>query len=138
MLAEGQVGATNILAADLNGDGEVDYLASRGHGKGVLWFAGPNFKLIEIDKEIVSPHCLVAADLDGDGDIDGATCSKDPGGHTVWYENNGTGHFEKHVIGAHQGSYDLRAVDMDGDQDLDLLVAGHTSRNIVWFENPGT
>ncbi|MFP6895201.1 MAG: VCBS repeat-containing protein [Roseibacillus sp.] len=138
VLAEGQVGATNILPADLNGDGKVDYLASRGHGKGVLWFAGPNFKLIEIDKEIVSPHCLVAADLDGDGDIDGATCSKDPGGHTVWYENNGTGHFEKHVIGAHQGSYDLRAVDMDGDQDLDLLVAGHTSRNIVWFENPGT
>ena len=116
----------------------MDYLASRGHGKGVLWFAGPNFKLIEIDKEIVSPHCLVAADLDGDGDIDGATCSQDPGGHTVWYRPPGPLHFSQPVIGAHHSSYDLRAVDMYCDQYLCLLVAGPTSRNIVWFENPGT
>ena len=136
VLAEGQVGASNILPADLNGDGRMDYLASRGHGKGVLWFAGPSFKPIEIDPDILSPHCLVVVDLDSDGDIDGATCSKDPGGHAVWYENNGSGHFKKHLIASDQGAYDLRTVDMDGDRDLDLLIAGHSSNNIVWFENP--
>ena len=33
-------------------------------------------------------------------------------------------------------SYDTRAIDMDGDGDLDVLIAGHTSNNVVWFENP--
>ncbi len=28
------------------------------------------------------------------------------------------------------------AVDMDGDSDLDILVAGQLSRNIVWYTNP--
>jgi len=26
-------------------------------------------------------------------------------------------------------------VDMDGDGDLDLLVAGFESNNVVWYEN---
>ncbi|NNM28743.1 MAG: VCBS repeat-containing protein, partial [Akkermansiaceae bacterium] len=97
---------------------------------------GPEFESIEIDPAIDSPHCLVAIDLDGDGDIDGATCSKDPGGHAAWYENDGRGRFTRHEIGTDQGSYDLRAIDMDRDKDFDLLVAGHSSRNIAWFENP--
>ena len=51
-------------------------------------------------------------------------------------ENSGNGEFTRHIIGRNQGSYDIRAVDMDGDKDLDLLIAGHTSKNIVWLENP--
>ena len=39
-------------------------------------------------------------------------------------------------VGSNQGAYDIRAVDMDGDYDLDLLIAGHSSNNLVWFENP--
>jgi hypothetical protein len=25
---------------------------------------------------------------------------------------------------------------MDADGDLDVLIAGHTSNDVVWFENP--
>ncbi len=35
-----------------------------------------------------------------------------------------------------QGSYDTRAIDMDNDGDLDILIAGHASNNVVLFENP--
>ena len=52
----------------------------------------------------------------------------------AWYENNGKGQFTKRIIV--QGSYDTRAIDMDADGDLDVLIAGHTSNNVVWFENP--
>jgi hypothetical protein len=33
-------------------------------------------------------------------------------------------------------AYDIRAVDIDLDGDLDLLIAGQTSKNVVWRENP--
>ncbi len=136
LLSDNDPGATNILPVDLNGDGKLDFLASRGHGKGVLWYPAPDFKKVEIDPALADPHSLATADLDQDGDIDIATCSCTKGGHAVWYENDGKGQFTRHNIDEDQRSYDLRLVDMDKDGDLDMLIAGHSSRNIVWYENP--
>ncbi len=135
LLATNQPGASNILPGDLDDDGNVDLLASRGHGMGLAWFKGPDFRLIEIDPAIVGPHSLVLEDLDQDGDLDAATCGHYETGVLAWYENDGKGRFTKHVIDVNQSSYDLRAVDMDGDGDLDFLIAGHFSNNVVWYEN---
>ncbi len=137
ILATHQLGATNIQPADLNGDKHLDIAATRGHGKGVLWFEGPRFTQREIDTEIERPHTLVTADLDGDGDTDIATCGSLVNGTAAWFENTGKGSFQKFKIDTHQGSYDLRAIDMDGDGDLDLLNAGHGNKNLVWYENSG-
>lgn len=135
MLAENQAGATNILPTDVNGDGKVDWLASRGHGVGVLWFENPDWKMHEIDTEIEFPHNLTVADHDQDGDVDAATCGYGSE-RVMWYENDGKGTFTLHTLDAAQQSYDLRSVDMDGDGDLDLLNAGRGSNNVVWYENP--
>ena len=67
--------------------------------------------------------------------MDAVASGKEAEGVAAWYENDGTGTFTKHVIGTDQGSYDTRFVDMDSDGDLDVLIAGHASNNIVWFEN---
>lgn len=136
ILSANEPGASNILHLDLDSDGHVDFLASRGHGKGVLWFKGPKFTKIDIDKNIDTPHSLAAADLDGDGDLDLVTCSSKRGGMTVWYENDGKANFTRHIMDKDQCSYDIRLVDLDGDGDLDVLIAGHYSNNIVWYENP--
>ena len=140
LLSNTEPGASNIIPADFDKDGHVDYFATRGHGQGVLLFKNTGsgrFEQIEVDPDIPYPHSLALADLDADGDLDAVTCSKDPdGGTAAWYENDGKANFEKHVIGTNQGSYDTRTIDMDGDSDLDILIAGHTSNNIVWFENP--
>lgn len=135
VLSDNEPGATNILPVDLDGDGHVDYVASRGHGKGVLWFKGPEFKKIEIDPNISSPHSLEIGDINGDGFTDVVTCSASLNGETVIYYNDGKGNFTRHVIDTKQASYDIRPVDMDGDGDLDILIAGHRSRNVVWYEN---
>lgn len=119
----------------MNGDGGVDFIASRGHGKGVLWFESPDWTSHEINSTLAGPHCLVAIDLDADGDVDAATCAKDDR-IAAWFENDGQGRFATHVIGRDQAAYDIRAVDMDGDGDLDLLIAGQDSANIVWYESP--
>jgi hypothetical protein len=135
MISDQEPGATNIHPADVNGDGEMDFIASRGHGKGVIWFQGPDWSRHDIDGEIQEPHCLAAVDMDGDGDIDAATCAY---GSKVaaWYENDGEGKFRRHFVADNQEAYDIRVIDMDRDGDLDLLIAGRGSKNVVWYENP--
>ena len=134
ILAQNQLAATNILPADLNRDGKVDWLASRGHSAGVLWFESPDWEIHEIDPEIKQPHSLTVADHDQDGDLDAASCGYESE-WLRWYENDGTGHFKIHTLDEAQQSYDLRTVDMDGDGDLDLLNAGRGTNNVVWYEN---
>ena len=135
ILAENQTGATNILPADVNGDGKVDWLASRGHGNGVLWFENPSWRIHDIDTEIEFPHSLTVADHDQDGDPDAASCGYGSE-RVMWYENDGKGNFSGHILDNSQQSYDLTSVDMDRDGDLDLLNAGRGTRNVVWYENP--
>jgi len=135
LLAADQPGATNIHPADVNGDGLTDFIASRGHDRGVIWFEAPSWKLHTIHPDLFGPHCLQVVDMDGDGDMDAATCAKDDK-RVAWFENDGRGNFTTHIIGTDQAAYDIRAVDMDRDGDLDLLIAGQASKNVVWFESP--
>ena len=135
LIAGDHPGATNIHPADVNGDGKTDFVATRGHARGVIWFEAPQWTLHEIHPTILEPHCLAVADFDGDGDIDAATCGYGDK-LAVWFENDGKGKFTTHLVAENQAAYDIRAIDMDGDRDLDLLIAGQASQNVVWYENP--
>ncbi len=135
LIADKQEGATNIQPADVNGDGKMDFVATRGHGRGVLWLEAPDWKLHEIHPTLKEPHCLQVVDMDGDGDIDAATCGYGDQ-LAAWFENDGKGKFKTHIVAENQGAYDIRAVDMDKDGDLDLLIAGQISKNVVWYEHP--
>jgi putative heme-binding domain-containing protein len=129
-------GATNIKAADLNGDGVPDVIGSCGHGKGVFWFEGPNWIKHAIQGDLADPHALAVGDFDGDKDVDVAAAS-----FTAfvvrWYENDGKGSFLAHDIdvGNKQQAYDLKTADIDQDGRLDLILAGRESRNAVWYRN---
>lgn len=135
LLSDKEPGATNIQQADVNGDGKMDFIATRGHGQGVIWFEAPTWKKHTIHATLKFPHCLQVVDMDGDGDIDAATCAYGDK-KAVWFENDGKGNFKTHVIAMDQAAYDIRAVDMDKDGDLDLLIAGQFSKNVVWLESP--
>ena len=135
MIAKDQLGATNIHPGDVNDDGMVDFIASRGHGRGVVWFESPDWREHTIHATLKEPHCLIVIDMDRDGDVDAATCGYGDK-LAVWFENDGRGKFTTHIVGREQESYDIRAVDMDLDSDLDLLIAGRASLNVVWYENP--
>jgi hypothetical protein len=131
-----ETGATNIKAADVNGDGKPDAVASCGHGKGVYWFQGPDWKKHVIDADLSDPHALAVGDFDQDGDLDAAAAS-----FTAfvarWYQNDGRGTFVPHDVDVNnkQQAYDLKAIDLDGDRRLDLILAGRESRNAVWYRN---
>lgn len=139
MVSAVQPGATNIHPADVDGNGQTDLVASRGHGTGVVWFDRNRdtgtWTEHPIDPEIREPHCLAVIDLDRDGDVDVSTVAYGSE-KAMWYENDGHGQFMPRLIGVKQQSYDIRVVDVDSDGDLDLVVAGRASQNVVWYENP--
>ncbi|MEO7649038.1 MAG: VCBS repeat-containing protein, partial [Bryobacteraceae bacterium] len=134
LIAENQEGATNIAMADVNRDGKMDFIASRGHGMGVVWSEAPKWTPHEIDPSLGGPHSLAIGDIDGDGFVDAVTCAKDSF-IAAWFQNDGKGNFTTHPIYLDQAAYDIRLVDMDGDGDLDVLIAGQASQNVVWYEN---
>ncbi|MBK5294411.1 MAG: VCBS repeat-containing protein [Acidobacteriia bacterium] len=134
VIAVNQEGATNIHITDVNGDGKADFICSRGHGRGLVWYEAPRWTPHEINDQLVGPHSLAIGDIDGDGDVDAVTCAKDSA-IAAWFENDGKGNFTTHHIYENQASYDIRLVDMDGDKDLDVLIAGQASQNVVWYEN---
>lgn len=129
-------GATNLRAADVNGDGTPDAVGACGHGKGVFWFEASRWTKHVIDADLANPHALAVGDFDGDGDMDVAVAS-----YTAfivrWYENDGAGRFQPHDIdtGNRQQAYDLKAADVDRDGRLDLILAGRESRNAVIYFN---
>lgn len=125
---------TNLDAADLNGDGKVDLVGTEGHGVGVWWFPSPQYKAIRVDDTLKSTHSLALADFNGDRTIDIATCGYESR-KVVCFVNNGKGGFTPYVIDDNQCAYDLCAADLDADGDMDLLVAGQNSTNVVWYEN---
>lgn len=134
-IAEGQVGATNIQIVDLNGDGKPDFVGTRGHGAGVVWYQAPGWQAHDVDAEIKGPHALAIGDMNRDGKPDLVVVAKDSL-VAVWYENDGRGRFTRHEISNHQSAYDVRLADVDGDGDLDVLVAGFETKDVVWYENP--
>ncbi len=137
LIADHQLGATNIHPADVNADGHCDFIASLGHGNGVVWFEAPEWKRHFIHQTIQYPHSLIVLDFDGDGDQDAASCAFGSR-EAYWFENDGQGTFTKHLVARDQAAYDIRAADLDGDDDLDLLIAGQQSKNVAWYENPGS
>lgn len=126
--------ATNLDAADLNGDGRLDLVGTEGHGVGVWWFPAPDYQPVRVDDTLKSTHCLALGDYDGDGSTDIFTCGYDSR-KAVCFLNDGKGQFRKVVVDEDQCAYDARAVDMDKDGDLDVLLSGQLSRNLVWYEN---
>jgi hypothetical protein len=134
LIATNQKDATNIVIHDMNGDGRPDFVASRGHGVGIVWYEAPDWKSHDIAPDLKGPHALAVADLNGDGYPDVVTVAKDAR-VAAWYQNDGKGRFVEHRFDDDQSAYDIRLVDMDGDGDLDLVVAGFESRNVVWYEN---
>jgi len=124
---------------DLNGDGKPDFVALIAQGQeSVVAFLNKGDGKFESRTLWAAPHPvwgfsgLTAADLNGDGKIDFVIThgdTVDDGVHfkpyqgVSWLENKGKLQFEYHSIGQYYGAYAPKAVDVDGDGDLDVIAS---------------
>lgn len=93
----GANGANFVIAADLDGDDDLDVVSTSSTDSRVVWYEnldslgtfGPGIDIAELFR----PKAVVAADLDEDGDLDLAVASE-LDDRIVWFENtDGLGTF---------------------------------------------
>ena len=133
-----------VIAADLDGDGDQD-VAVAAHGLDrVLWFENldgrGNFDSSQIvTTETDGAVTLAASDIDGDGDLDLVSGSWFDS-KIAWYENDGDGNFglQRIISTATQQPRHLRVGDMDGDNRPDVVVASRLDDTVSWFKNLGS
>jgi len=130
------------IAADLDGDGDMDVITNSQNDQTLAWFENldgeGNFGPRQIiTNTATNSRSVFAGDLDGDGDID--IVSSDSGSITIaWFENlDGMGTFStEHIIApAAPAVEDVFGIDLDGDGDLDIISATNSEDKVAWHEN---
>jgi hypothetical protein len=137
-------GAYWVQAADVDGDGDLDVLSASAYDDKIAWYKNdgrspPTFIARSITTSAEGAQSVGAADLDSDGDVDVLSASLDDD-TIAWYENDGGSSpgFSEHVITTSaDGAREVRAADVDGDGDLDVLSASTYDDTIAWYENRG-
>ena len=135
--------ATDAYAVDIDGDGDMDIIASCRSGNfNIAWFENldgeGNFGIPNIIATNLfdQSYSISAADIDGDGDFDVITTAASAD-RVLWYENlDGLGSFgtQRIITGNADGAFSAIAVDVDGDGDNDVISASDVS-GLAWYEN---
>ncbi|MEZ4875245.1 MAG: VCBS repeat-containing protein [Flavobacteriaceae bacterium] len=132
-------GPEGLYAADLDGDNIKDVITANSFSNEILWFKNMgdgSFGTKQFIGTLNFPLDVYASDIDGDNDMD--VLSLSPADNTVvWYENlDGLGSFGPERIIGNDAVFAItvRAADLDGDNDLDV-ISGTDSSGLAWYEN---
>lgn len=126
----------DVNFADVDGDNDLDLLIS-GSGKTLLYLMDNNGIFSFNSSSIfngsgihdLENSSIDFGDFDNDGDLDVITCGRKSNFTTLLtrlYLNDGNGAFNLDSVNSFQGLQysDVVFADIDGDNDLDILVAG--------------
>lgn len=145
-VATGKVGIFNATFEDIDGDANLDILATEvSYGGGptgnLYWYEdnGSGYTETIFSTSISNPALALFKDLDNDGlnDIVLSSGKANAGNDLVWFKNNGSGAFAaEEVIDATQSQAFVYAIeDFDVDGDLDIASCEYNLDNLNYFEN---
>ncbi len=138
-------GVTDIHAADLNGDGDMDLVSSSYGDERIVWYENDgagNLTAITVATGVLGAREVFVADVNNDGHLDILSAAYEQQ-TIVWYENDGAGPagtptFTAHTIAIGEGQAStVFAVDLDNDGDTDVLAGYQDTDEVVWYENDG-
>lgn len=133
---------------DIDNDGDLDVFFTTSGVNSVSWcenLGGGDFGPDQlIGSALNGGNRLYVADLDGDGDGD-VLSDRISATELIWYENTGGGNWAPAALIADQlpslinvlGVGNVVAIDLDGDNDNDVLLATHDNDTVAWYENLG-
>jgi hypothetical protein len=154
-------GTIHVPLADYDGDGDLDIAAIVSQDEEELWgfenLGAGNFRSRRLWYTVnfdLGSAGLVVGDLDRDGDSDLILPVGDnleanysfpqPYHGCLWFENVGNWEFVPHRIAEFGGTYAAALGDLDGDDDLDVVLVSmfnnwdeRRNASVVWLENDG-
>lgn len=125
-------GVSPHAVGDIDGDGDPDVVTAQVwyenvDGEGLSWTPHENIDFGERHQYGLAVRTWVG-DLDGDHDLDVVQAEADnPDGRVAWFENDGRGHWTRHMIkdeGDRQDFHSLAVADFDQDGDVDVFAGG--------------
>ncbi len=124
---------------DIDGDGDLDALASATSVDKIIWFENLDGLGTFGPEQVVEyfSGSIYVSDMDSDGDMD-ILSSYTFQQKIVWMENlNGLGQFgsEQLIDIDVFEAKSLKTADLDGDGDNDILLTSYENDTIIWYEN---
>ena len=132
--------ARTICAADVDGDNDLDLVATYQHT--VAWYENDgslSFHKRILDSTVLNAYAGWAGDLDGDATVDVVAVSA-YNNQVLWFKNvEGDGSlFMKYAVAtAIDKPYAAYPIDADGDDVLDIFTASNDDDTVAWWLNDG-
>ena len=120
---------SGLAVSDLDGDGHLDVIVPVAKTGEIQWYQGDGSGafLEHTIHASLNPYSLRTGDIDGDGDVDLAFVWSENNvvaSRYGWLENDGFQNFTYNDVSGTVANYDLELADLDGDLDLDIVLAG--------------
>jgi hypothetical protein len=135
---------TDVLAADVTDDGDLDLVATGTSGARLAWFESdgltpPGFTEHAIATTLVKPRALAIGDLNADQALDLVVTSRDEGA-LAWYASDAAAApgFTETIIATGESGADSVAIgDLDFSGTPDIVLGALASDAVRWFDSDG-
>ncbi|GAB4167113.1 MAG: hypothetical protein Tsb0033_29110 [Winogradskyella sp.] len=145
-VATGKTGIFNASFVDLDGDSNLDILATEvsfggGPTGNLYWYEdnGSGFTETTFTTSIANPAVAQFSDIDADGlkDIILSSGSSGGGNDLVWFKNNGAGSFGSETVidNTQSQAFVFAVTDFDNDGDNDIASCAFNQNDLNYFEN---